>query len=324
MPKISYLEAIRRGLREELKRDKRVFLLGEDIGVYGGAFKVTKGLLEEFGEERVIDTPLSESAIVGAAIGAALMGMRPVAEIQFSDFSTNAFTQLVNNAAKSYYRYGAAVPLTVRCPSGAGVHGGPFHSQNPETWYAHVPGLKVVAPAMPSDALGLLKSAIRDNNPVIFFEHKFLYRRIKEEIPEEEVFVPIGKATIQREGTDISVIAYGAAVHLALEAAEIVASEGISVEVVDLRSLVPYDRERILQSVQKTSRALVAHEANRTGGFGGEIASFIAEEAFEYLDAPVRRLASLDTPVPFSPPLEEFILPNSQKMAEAIRDLVAY
>ena len=324
MPKITYLEAIRRGLQEELRRDDRVFLLGEDIGVYGGAFKVTKGLLEEFGEERILDTPLSESAIIGAAIGAGLMGMRPVAEIQFSDFSTNAFTQLVNNAAKSYYRTGAAVPLTVRCPSGAGVHGGPFHSQNPEAWYTHVPGLKVVAPAMPSDALGLLKSAIRDNNPVLFFEHKNLYRRIKEDIPDEEILVPIGKGKIQREGTDISVITYGSAVHLALEAAELVAPEGLSVEVVDLRSLVPYDRELILQSVQKTSRALVAHEANRTGGFGAEIASFIAEEAFEFLDAPVRRLAALDTPVPFSPPLEEFVLPNSQKMAEAIRDLAAY
>ncbi|NOY77306.1 MAG: alpha-ketoacid dehydrogenase subunit beta [Calditrichaeota bacterium] len=324
MAETTYLEAIKQGLREELLRDERVFLLGEDIGVYGGAFKVTKGLVEEFGEERIIDTPLSESAIIGAAMGAAVMGMRPVAEIQFSDFSTNAFTQIVNNVAKAHYRYGAVVPLTIRCPSGGNVHGGPYHSQNPEAWFTQVPGLKVVAPSTAYDAKGLIKAAIRDNNPVIFFEHKYLYRRIKETLPNEDFIVPIGKAKVQREGQDMSIITYGAMVHYSLEAAQILEKEGISVEVVDLRSLLPFDKDRILESVKKTSRVLVAYEAPLTGGFGGEIAAVIADEGFEFLDAPVRRIASLDTPVPFSPPLEEFYMPNPEKIAEAARNLMAY
>jgi 2-oxoisovalerate dehydrogenase E1 component beta subunit len=324
MPVITFLEAIRQGIWEEMERDPSVFLLGEDIGAYGGAFKVTAGMLEKFGEDRVIDTPISESAIVGAAVGAALMGMRPVAEMQFMDFITCGFDQIVNMAAKIHYRWGPAVPLVVRGPSGAGVHGGPYHSQSNEMWFVHTPGLKVVVPSTAYDAKGLIKSSIRDDNPVIFFEHKLLYRRIKEDVPEEDYVVPLGKARIAREGTDISVITYGAMVWTALEAAAALEKEGISLEVVDLRTLLPYDEQAVLESVRKCNKVILLHEDTRTGGMAGELAALIASEAFEDLDGPIVRVTSPDTPVPFSPPMEEFFLPNAQKVAEAARKLAAY
>jgi 2-oxoisovalerate dehydrogenase E1 component beta subunit len=324
MPMLTYLDAIRQGIWEEMERDPSVFLLGEDIGVYGGAFKVTAGLLEKFGEARVIDTPISESAIVGAAVGAALMGMRPVAEMQFMDFISCGFDQIVNMAAKIHYRWGAKVPLVIRGPSGAGTHGGPFHSQSNEMWFVHTPGLKVVAPSTAYDAKGLIKAAIRDDNPVIFFEHKFLYRRIKEEVPAEDYVVPIGKAVVRREGTDIAVITYGAMVWTALEAAQELEHEGISLEVVDLRSLLPYDEETVLASVRKCSKVILLHEDTRTGGMAGELAALIGERAFEDLDGPIVRITAPDTPVPFSPPLEEYFLPNAKKVADAARKLFAY
>lgn len=324
MPTITYLDAITQALREEMQRDPEVFLLGEDIGVFGGAFKVTKGLIDEFGPNRVLDMPLAESAIVGASCGAAVMGMRPVAEMQFADFITSGFNMLVNYAAKAYYRWGACVPIVIRCPSGGGVHGGPFHSECPEGLFTHVPGLKVVAPATAYDAKGLLKAAIRDNNPVLYFEHKYLYRRIKDEVPEEDYLVPLGVARLAREGRHASIITYGWMVHIALEAAQALAAEGIEIEVLDLRSLIPYDRNAILATVRKTNRVLLLHEAHRTGGFGGELAACIAEDAFEYLDAPIKRLAGLDTPVPYSPPLEEFYQPNAERVAQAARELVAF
>ncbi len=321
---VTYLEAIRQGIWEEMERDPDVFLLGEDIGVYGGAFKITAGMLQAFGARRVIDTPLSESAIAGAAIGAALMGLRPVAEMQFADFISCAFDQIVNFAAKCRYRWGAAVPMVVRAPCGAGVHGGPFHSQSNEAWFVHTPGLKVVMPATVPDAKGLIKAAIRDNDPVIFFEHKALYRRIKQELPAGDYTVTIGRASVFRTGRDLSIITYGAMVWVALEAAEVLAEEGLSVEIVDLRTLLPLDEETVLESVRKTSRALVLHEATLTGGVGGEIAARIAERAFEHLDAPVARIAAPDTPVPFSPPLEEAFLPNAAMVAERARQLCRY
>ncbi|HWR51431.1 MAG TPA: alpha-ketoacid dehydrogenase subunit beta [Bryobacteraceae bacterium] len=324
MPQTTYLEAIRQGIREEMERDQDVFLLGEDIGIYGGAFKVTAGMLEQFGERRVVDMPLSESAIAGAAIGASLMGLRPVAEFQFADFIACGFDQIVNFAAKCRYRWNAAVPMVVRAPSGGGTHGGPFHSQNPEAWFTRVPGLKVIAPATAYDAKGLIKSAIRDDDPVIFLEHKGLYRRIKENLPEGDYTVPIGKARVFREGVDLSVITYGAMVYAAAEAAETLAAEGISMEIVDLRTLLPLDEEAVLASVRKTSRAMLLHEDTLTGGIGGELAARIAERAFDYLDAPVVRVAAPDTPVPFSPPLEAAFLPNAAKVAEAARRLCAY
>jgi len=324
MATLTYLEAISLGLREEMKRDEKVFCFGEDVGVFGGAFKVTKGFQEEFGFWRCFDTPLSDSAIIGAAIGAALMGMRPVAEIQFADFITCGFTQLVNNAAKIHYRWGAKVPMTVRCPSGGGVSGGPFHSQNPEAWFLRVPGLKVVCPSTPYDSKGLIKAAIRDDNPVIFFEHKYLYRRIKGEVPEEDYLVPIGKADLKREGTDLSVVTYGSTVHGALEAAERLAREDISVEVLDLRTIHPYDKEAVLATVKKTGKVCVIHEDAVTGGVGAEIAAFIAEHAFASLDAPVKRVGALDTPIPYAPVLEAAVLPNADKIYHALRDLALY
>jgi 2-oxoisovalerate dehydrogenase E1 component beta subunit len=324
MPVLTYLEAIRQGIWEEMERDPSVFLLGEDIGTYGGAFKATAGMLEKFGEERVIDTPISESAIVGAAVGAALMGLRPVAEMQFMDFISCGFNQVVNMAAKIHYRWGPAVPLVIRGPSGAGVHGGPFHSQSNEMWFVHTPGLKVVIPATPYDAKGLIKASIRDNNPVIFFEHKFLYRRIKDEVPAEDYLVPLGQAALRREGTDIAVITYGAMVWTALEAAEELAKEGISLEVVDLRTLLPYDEQTVLKSVRKCSKVILLHEDTQTGGMAGELAALISEKAFEDLDGPIVRLTAPDTPVPFSPPLEEYFLPNARKLVEAARKLAAY
>ncbi len=324
MPLLTYLEAIREGIWEEMERDSSVFLLGEDIATYGGAFKVTAGMLEKFGEDRVVDTPISESAIVGAAVGAALMGMRPVAEMQFMDFVSCGFDQIVNMAAKIHYRWGAAVPMVVRGPSGAGVHGGAFHSQSNEMWFVHTPGLKVVAPATAYDAKGLIKASIRDDNPVIFFEHKYLYRRIKDEVPREDYLVPLGKAAVRREGSDIAVITYGAMVWTALEAAELLAKEGIALEVVDLRTLLPYDEQCVLSSVRKCGKVILLHEDTRIGGMAGELAAVIAGKAFEDLDGPIVRVTSADTPVPFSPPLEESFLPNVQKIADAARQLAAY
>jgi 2-oxoisovalerate dehydrogenase E1 component beta subunit len=320
----TYLEAIREGLSEEMDRDPNVFLLGEDIGIYGGAFKVTAGLLERFGERRVIDTPISEAAIVGAASGASLMGLRPVVEIQFSDFISCAYDQIVNFAAKCRYRWAAGVPIVIRAPSGGGIHGGPFHSQNPETAFTHTPGLKVVAPATAYDAKGLIKSAIRDNDPVLFFEHKGLYRRIKEDLPSEDYTVPIGKAAVVRAGKDLSIITYGAMVYVAIEAAEVLQQEGVSVEIVDLRTLLPLDEETVLASVRKTSKALLLHEDTLTGGLGGELAARISEKVFEYLDGPIVRVAAPDTPVPYSPPLEAAFLPNAVKVAERARWLARY
>jgi len=324
MAVLTHLEAIRQGIWEEMERDPSVFLIGEDIGIYGGAFKVTQGMLEKFGADRVIDTPISESAIVGAAVGAALMGMRPVVEMQFMDFIACGFDQIVNMAAKIHYRWGPAVPIVIRGPSGAGVHGGPYHSQSNEMWFVHTPGLKVVVPSTAYDAKGLIKASIRDNNPVIFYEHKFLYRRIKDEIPADDYVVPIGKARVARSGTDISVITYGAMVWTALEAAEELEKESISLEVVDLRSLLPYDEETVLESVRKCSKVILLHEDTRIGGFAGELAAVIAEKAFEDLDGPIVRVTSPDTPVPFSPPLEEYFLPNAKKVVEAARELHAY
>ncbi len=320
----TYLEAIREGLWEEMERDPTVFLIGEDIGVYGGAFKITAGMLEHFGERRVIDTPISESAIVGASIGAGLMGLRPVAEMQFSDFMSCAYDQITNFAAKCRYRWGAGVPIVIRAPSGGGIHGGPFHSQNPEIAYVHTPGLKVIAPATAYDAKGLIKSAIRDDDPVIFFEHKALYRRVKEDLPEAEYTVPIGKARIFREGRDLTIVTYGAMVHVAAEAAASLAGEGIEIEVVDLRTLLPLDTETVLNSVKKTSKALLLHEDTRTGGLAGELTALISENIFEYLDGPVLRVTAPDSPVPYSPPLEEAFLPNTAKVIEKARWLARY
>jgi 2-oxoisovalerate dehydrogenase E1 component beta subunit len=321
---VTFLEAIRQALFEEMDRDPAVVMIGEDIGVYGGAFKVTAGLLERFGWERVIDTPISETAIIGAAVGMAYQGLRPVAEMQFIDFIACCFNQLTNFAAKSHYRWGAPVPMVVRGPSGGGVHGGPFHSQNPEMYFTHTPGLKVIYPATAYDAKGLMKSAIRDNNPVLFFEHKFLYRRIKEELPEGEYLVPIGKATVKREGRHLTIVSYAAMLHTSLEAAETLAREGIECEVIDLRTLLPLDKETILTSVKKTNKLLVVHEDTRTGGIAGEIAAIVCEGAFEDLDGPIVRVTSLDTPVPYSPPLEERFLPSADKIVAAARELAKY
>jgi 2-oxoisovalerate dehydrogenase E1 component beta subunit len=320
----SYVEAIREGIREEMERDDRVFVLGEDIGVYGGAFQVTEGLLDSFGEQRVIDTPLSETAIVGAAVGAALMGMRPVAEMQFADFIACAFDVITNYAAKSRYRPGLGVPLVVRGPSGGGVHGGPFHSQNPEAYFAHTPGLKIVQPATAYDAKGLIKAAIRDDDPVLYFEHKYLYRRIKEHLPAEDFVVPIGKAAIRRPGRDLSILTYGALLWTALDAAAALEAEGIDAEIVDLRTLMPLDQETIFDSVARTGRVIILHEATRTGGIGAEVAAVLAERCFEYLDAPPVRVTAPDTPVPFAPGMEEYFLPNAEKVCRAARALVSY
>jgi pyruvate/2-oxoglutarate/acetoin dehydrogenase E1 component len=318
---VTYLEAISDALRHEMARDPSVLCIGEDIGVFGGAFKVTDGFVEEFGAERCIDTPLAESAIIGTAVGAAAEGLRPVCEMQFADFISCGFDQLVNVAAKLHYRQGIAVPIVIRLPSGGGFSGGPFHSQNPEAWFLQAPGLKVVTPATAADAKGLLISAIRDPNPVCYLEHKGLYRHVKGEVPEGEHIVPLGEARIARRGTELTVIAYGSSVHLAMQAAE---ELGEDIEVLDLRSLCPLDREAILTSVRKTSKALIAHEATRSCGVGAEVAALISEEAFEDLDAPVRRLTAPDVPIPFSPPLEQAALPQLDDMKEACRELLAY
>jgi pyruvate/2-oxoglutarate/acetoin dehydrogenase E1 component len=307
-----------------MESDPSVFCIGEDIGIYGGAFKVTDGFVHHFGPQRVIDTPIAESAIVGAAFGAALTGMRPVAEFQFMDFIGCAFNQIVNMVAKSHYRWSAPAPLVLRGPCGGGVHGGPFHSQNPEMYFVHTPGMKVVAPATPADAKGLIKSAIRDNNPVLFLEHKFLYRRIKDEVPEADLTIPIGKARLHREGRDLSIITYAAMVHTAQEAADILAKDGIEVEILDLRTLSPLDRDAITQTVKKTNKVILLHEDTRTGGLAGEIAAIINEEAFDDLDGPIVRITSLDTPVPFSPPLEHYFLPKVEDVVREARKLHSY
>lgn len=319
-----YLDAISQALDEEMSRDEQVFLMGEDIGPYGGAFRVTEGFQKKYGDWRVLDTPLAESGFVGAAIGAAMMGMRPVVEMQFADFISCAFDQITQMAAKSHYRWGAAVPIVIRAPYGGGIHGGPFHSACPEAWFFHFPGLKIVAPSSPYDAKGLLKSAIRDDNPVLYLEHKYLYRRSKGVLPTEEFVVPIGEGDIKRQGEDISVMTYGAMVPVALEAAEQLSGEGIDLEVVDLRTLLPLDQEIILSSVRKTSKAIVLHEDTKTGGVGAEIAALVAEHCFESLDGPIMRIAAPDTPVPYSPPLEEFFLPRVHDVVTAARQLAEY
>ena len=324
MAPVTFLEAVRQAMFEEMERDPAVVLLGEDVGVYGGAFKASEGLLERFGWERVIDTPVSESAIIGAACGMSFLGLRPIAELQFIDFIACCFNQITNYVAKGHYLWGAPAPIVIRGPSGAGVHGGPFHSANPEAYFTHTPGLKVVYPSTPYDAKGLLKSAVRDNNPVLFFEHKFLYRRIREELPSGEYTVPIGKAAVRREGRDLTILSYAAMMHTALAAAEALAKEGIEAEVIDLRTLLPLDEETILQSVKKTNRVLVVHEDTKTGGIAGEIAAILCEKAFDDLDGPVLRVTSLDTPVPYAPPLEEYFLPNAEKVAAAARNLARY
>ncbi len=324
MAQMTYLEAIRDALQTEMRHDPRVFVIGEDIGIHGGAFGITKGFLEEFGPWRVIDAPLAETANVGAGIGAAVMGMRPVVEMQFADFVTDAMTQIVNMAAKFHWRTGHPLPLVIRMPYGGDVKGGPFHSQCMEAWFVHTPGLKVVVPSTAKDAKGLLIAAIRDPNPVMYFEHKHLYRYQREEVPDGEHVTPIGRARVVREGTTLSVFSYGWMLHKCLEAAERAAAEGVASEVVDLRSLQPLDREAILASVRKTGKALVVHEATRTGGIGGEVAALIAEDAFDSLDGPVVRLASEDTPVPHSPVLEAAFQPQVDEIAGAIRRLAAY
>ena len=324
MPELTYLQAISDALRTEMRRDKRVFLIGEDVGVYGGAFKVSLGFQEEFGPWRVIDAPLAETAIVGGCTGAAIMGLRPVAEMQFADFISCAWDQLVTVSAKQRWRAGTPVPMVVRLPSGGGFSGGPFHSQNPESSFAHIPGLKCVCPATPEDAKGLLISAIEDPNPVLYFEHKHLYRRIKGEVPEERYSTPLGKARVHREGDDLSVITWGAMVYTAEEAAQQLSSDGVSVEILDLRTVMPWDKTAVLESVRKTSKVLVLHEDTRSGGIGGEIAATIGEEAFENLDAPVKRLAAPDTPVPFSPTLEKAFIPQVDDVVAALRQLAEY
>jgi pyruvate/2-oxoglutarate/acetoin dehydrogenase E1 component len=322
MPELTYLQAISDGLRDEMRRDESVFCLGEDIGAFGGAFKVTDGFIEEFGEDRVWDTPLAENAIVGCAVGAAVEGLKPVCEMQFADFISCGFDQLVNVAAKMHYRQGLAVPMTVRLPSGGGFSGGPFHSQNPEAWFLQSPGLKVVAPSTAEDAKGLIVSAIRDPNPVVYMEHKHLYRRIKGEVPEGPYETPLGEARLAREGDELTVVTYGAMVHTALEATEDL--DGASVEVLDLRSLCPLDRDAILHSVRKTSKVVVLQEASRSCGVAAEVCALIGEEAFEDLDGPVVRVSAPDTPVPFSPQLERAVLPQVDDVKEACRELLAY
>jgi pyruvate/2-oxoglutarate/acetoin dehydrogenase E1 component len=321
MAELTYLQAISDGLRGEMRRDEAVFCLGEDIGAFGGAFKVTDGFFEEFGADRVLDAPLAENMIIGASIGAAIEGMKPVCEMQFADFISCGFDQLVNVAGKLHYRQGVSVPMVVRLPSGGGFSGGPFHSQNPEAWFLQAPGLKVVAPSTAADAKGLLASAIRDPNPVCFLEHKGLYRHVKDEVPEGEHTVPLGEARIVRAGGEMSVIAYGSSVPLALQAAEELDED---IEVLDLRSLSPLDDAAILASAEKTGKVLIAHEATRACGVGAEVASLISERAFEHLDAPVRRLTAPDVPIPFSPPLEAAVLPQLDDMKEACRELLAY
>jgi len=324
MREITLSKAVNEAIAEEMRRDPAIFLLGEDVGIYGGAFRASAGFLEEFGPERIVDTPISESGIVGVAVGAAMNGMRPIAEMQFIDFLSNAYNQVVNMAAKARYRWNAGVPIVVRGPCGGGVHGGPFHSQNVEAYFFNVPGLKIVCPSTAYDAKGLMKAAIRDPDPVLYFEHKYLYRRIKEDLPAEDFVVPIGKAQLRREGEDMSITTWGAMVYKALEAAEELAKDGIDVEVLDLRTILPVDEDAILATARKTSKVIVLHEATLTGGPGGEVVARIAEKAFEYLDGPIVRIAPPDTPVPYSPPLEEAFLPQVKDIVARARKLAAY
>jgi len=315
----TYLIAIAEALWEEMERDDRVFMLGEDIGVYGGAFKVTEGFIDRFGPERVMDTPIAEETIVGMSVGAAMEGLRPVAEFQYADFMSSGFDEITTVLSRYHYRAGVPLPVVLRGPSGGGVRASSFHSINPEPWYAYAGGIKIMCPAFPSDAKGLLKSAIRDDNPSLFLEHKWIYRRIKEEVSEDpELLVPIGSADVKREGSDVSIITYGAMVHKALEAADALAQRGISAEIVDLRTVYPLDEETILRSIEKTSRALVLYESYRFLGIGTEVAAVIAEKAFEHLDAPVVRLAPPNVPVPFSPPLEDAFLPQIADIEAAV------
>ncbi len=326
MAEITYLEALRQGLQEEMRRDERVFILGEDVGRYGGAFKVTDGFIAEFGESRVIDTPISEAAIVGAAAGAAHLGMRPVAEMQFIDFISCAYDMLTNYVATSRYRAGLPCPIVVRGPSGGYVRGGPFHSQSVEAAFFHTPGLKIVCPATARDAKGLIKAAIRDDDPVLYFEHKYLYRRVKEDIPEDaDILTPIGQGRIAREGRDLSIVTYSAMVWKSLEAAEILAKEdGIEAEVLDLRTLLPLDDEAVLATVRKTNKVMIVHEDTRTGGVAGEITARINESAFEWLDGPILRVTAADTPVPYAPALEDYVLPQTADIVQVARKLASY
>ena len=324
MEETTYLEAIRQGLWEEMEADDRVFLLGEDIGAYGGAFKVTRGLHERFGPDRVIDTPISEAGIVGAAIGASMMGLRPVAEMQFMDFVACSFNMLTNFAAKSRWRTGIGVPIVVRGPAGGGVRAGPFHSTNVESWFAHTPGLKIVQPATAYDAKGLLKAAIRDPDPVLSLEHKFLYRRVKETLPAGDFVVPIGPAVLRRSGDDLAIITWGAMVHTALEAATRLEADGVAAAVLDLRTLAPLDREAVLETAGRAGKVIVLHEATRTGGFGGEIAALIAELAFDHLDGPIVRVTAPDTPVPYNAALEDAFVPSVDRLLAAARRLLDY
>lgn len=327
MTAITYLDAISQAIREEMRRDEAVFLLGEDVGTYGGAFKVSAGFLEEFGPERVIDTPMSEAAIIGSAVGSALMGMRPIAEMQYIDFITCGFDQIINMASKMYWRSGMPVPMVIRGPSGGGTKGGPFHSASPEAWFFHTPGIKVVVPSTTYDAKGLLKSAIRDNNPVLFLEHKLLYRQpeLRAELPDDDYTVPLGKAIVRREGEDMTVLTYGAMVYQCMKAATVLEEEDdLEIEVVDLRSLTPLDRETIMESVKHTNKVLIVHEDALTGGIGAELAAILAEELFEYLDGPITRVAAPDAPFPYAPPLEAAFLPNAEKILDAARKLAAY
>ena len=324
MATVTYLEAIRQALWDEMEQDQRVFMLGQDIGTYGGAFRVTAGFLDKFGPGRVIDTPISESAMVGAAIGASMMGLLPVVEMQFIDFISCAFNQIINFAAPTRYRWGQKVPIVVRGPSGGNVHGSAYHSQNPESYFQHTPGLKIVTPATVADAYGLLRSAIHDPNPVLYFEHKYLYRRIKDELPEGASPVPIGKAHVAREGRDLSVVTWGAMLHVALEAASRLEADGIRLEVLDLRTIKPLDEEAILATVKKTNRVIVLSEEQVTGSVAGDVAARIAQNTFEWLDGPVHRLCCPDTPVPYSPTLEEAYLPNVDKLVARVRELASY
>jgi acetoin:2,6-dichlorophenolindophenol oxidoreductase subunit beta len=326
MREITYAEAIKEAMSEEMRRDENVMFLGEDIGVYGGAFGVSRGMLEEFGEERVRDTPITEMAITGAAAGAAMTGLRPIAELMFSDFMMLAMDQLANQAAKNRFQFGgqASVPMVLRAPAGSGTGAAEQHSQSLEAMVCHIPGLKVVIPSTPYDAKGLLKTSIRDNNPVVFLEQKLLYRS-KGEVPEEdeEYTIPLGKADIKREGNDLTIITYGRMVHRCLEIAEIFAKEGVDIEVIDIRSLVPLDKECLIQSAKKTGKVVIVHEACQTGGFGGELSSVIVDsEAFFYLDAPVKRVGGLDVPIPYNPNLEALVVPTIDSISAAIRDIL--